>query len=187
MSIVDQNYSEASSRMEKTIESLKKDLGHIRTGRASPSVLDGIKVDYYGSMMPVNQVATISVPEARTIIVQPWEKQMIPVIEKAIKASDLGLNPQSDANLIRVPIPPLSEERRKELVKTSKRIAEENKVAIRNIRRDANDRMKKAEKDKEVTQDDARKALDEIQKLTDKQIENVDKILAVKEKEIMEV
>lgn len=187
MSIVDQNFQETSSRMEKTIESLKKDFGHIRTGRATPSILDGIKVDYYGSMVPVSQVATISVPEARMIIVQPWEKQMIPVIEKAIKASDLGLNPQNDANLIRVPIPPLSEERRKELVKTSKKIAEENKVAIRNIRRDANETLKKAEKDKEVTQDVARKALDDIQKLTDKHIENIDKVLEVKEKEIMEV
>jgi ribosome recycling factor len=186
MSVVTDTRAEAARKMERAIETLKKDFSHVRTGRATPSLLDGIRVDYYGSMVPVSQVATISVPEARMMTIQPWEKTMLPVIEKAIKASDLGLNPQNDGNLIRLPIPPLSEERRQELVKSCKRISEENKVAIRNIRRDANERLKKAEKDKEMTQDESRKAQDEIQKLTDKNIESVDHLLVIKEKEIME-
>jgi ribosome recycling factor len=184
--IIDSVRQEAKQRMEKSVEALKKDFSHVRTGRATPSLLDGIKVEYYGTIMPVNQVATISVPEARLILIQPWEKTMLPVIEKAIKASDLGLNPQNDGNLIRVPIPALSEERRKELVKHCKKISEDNKVAIRNVRRDANDRVKKAEKDKEITQDESKKSQEEIQKLTDAKIADIDKLLEAKEKEILE-
>ena len=180
-------HAETDDRMNKTIDSLKKDLSRIRTGRASPALLDGITVDYYGSPMPVNQVATVSTPDPRTIAIQPWEKTMVPVIEKTILASDLGLNPQSDGTIIRLPIPALSEDRRKELVKNCKKIGEDKKVAIRNIRRDGNDKLKKGEKDKEITQDEQKKEQDEIQKLTDKYVKQVDELLALKEKEILEL
>jgi ribosome recycling factor len=178
-------HAEAGQRMQKTIDTLKKDLSRIRTGRATPALLDGLTVDYYGSPMPINQVANISIPDARLIVVQPWEKSMLGPIEKAIQASDLGLNPQSDGNLLRLPIPPLSEERRQELFKNCKKTGEESKVAIRNVRRDANEKLKKAEKDKQATQDEAKKGVDEIQKLTDKYIKLVDDTLIAKEKEIM--
>ena len=187
MGALDSIHSETTQRMQKSIDTLKKDLARIRTGRATPALLDGIVVDYYGSMLPVNQVGNVSVPDARMIVIQPWEKSMLPVIEKAIQASDLGLNPQNDGNLIRLPIPPLSEERRKELFKTCKKTGEETKVAIRNVRRDSNEKLKKAEKDKAITQDEEKKGLDEIQKLTDKFIKTVDDLLVTKEKEIMEV
>ncbi len=187
MSIAETIHAETLSRMDKAIDILKRDFLHIRTGRANPSLFDNIKVDYYGSLMPINQVATISIPEARMVMIQPWEKNMLVPVEKAIKASDLGLNPQNDGNIIRIPIPALSEERRKDLFKNCKKIAEEGKIAVRNIRRDSNDRLKKAEKDKEVTEDQNKKLFDDIQKLTDKYIETTDKLLAVKEKEIMEV
>jgi ribosome recycling factor len=180
-------YAESDQRMKKTIESLKKDFSRIRTGRASASLLDGITVDYYGSPMPVSQTAAISIPDARMIMIQPWEKSMLAPIEKAIQASDLGLNPLNDGNVIRLPIPPLSEERRAELFKHCKKISEDCKVAVRNIRRDANEKLKKAEKDKQVTQDEGKKALDEIQKLTDRYIKSVDDLLVVKEKEVMEL
>src|SRR5271157_4364315 len=178
-------FADAGQHMQKTLDTLKKDLSRIRTGRASPALLDGITVDYYGSPMPINQVANISIPDARLIVIQPWEKSMVSPIEKAIQASGLGLNPQSDGNMLRLPIPPLSEERRAELFKTCKKTGEESKVAVRNVRRDANDRLKKAEKDKEVTQDECKKGTDEIQKLTDKFIKMVDDTLVGKEKEIM--
>ena len=179
--------NETEQRMQKVIEKFKKELSRIRTGRATPSLLDGIMVDYYGSPVPVNQIANISVPDARMIVIQPWEKNMIVPVEKAIQTSDLGLNPQNDGNLIRLPIPPLSEERRKEIFKNCKKIGEENKVAVRNVRRDANDQLKKAEKDKEITQDEEKKGLEEIQKITDKFIKNIDEVLVQKEKEVMEV
>jgi ribosome recycling factor len=178
-------HAETGLRMQKTIDTLKKDLSRIRTGRATPALLDGLTVDYYGSPMPINQVANISIPDARLIVVQPWEKSMLGHIEKAIQASDLGLNPQSDGNMLRLPIPPLSEERRQELFKNCKKTGEESKVAIRNVRRDANEKLKKAEKDKQATQDEAKKGNDEIQKLTDKYIKLVDETLMAKEKEIM--
>jgi ribosome recycling factor len=178
-------HAEAGVRMQKTVDTLKKDLSRIRTGRATPALLDGLTIDYYGSPMPINQVANISIPDARLIVIQPWEKSMIGPIEKAIQASELGLNPQSDGNLLRLPIPPLSEERRQELFKTCKKTGEESKVAIRNVRRDANEKLKKAEKDKQVTQDEAKKGTDEIQKLTDRYIKLVDETLLAKEKEIM--
>lgn len=187
MGAIESVNTETNQRMNKAIDSLKKDLSRIRTGRATPALLDGITVDYYGSLLPINQVANISIPEARMLVIQPWEKNMMQPIEKAILTSDLGLNPQNDGNLIRVPIPPLSEERRKDLFKSCKKIGEDNKVAIRNIRRDSNEKLKKAEKDKEATQDEVKKGLDEIQKVTDKFIKNVDDLLAQKEKEIMEV
>jgi ribosome recycling factor len=186
MSAFQMIHAETSQRMQKTIDTLKKDLARIRTGRATPALLDGLTVDYYGSPMPINQVANISIPDARLIVIQPWEKSMVGPIEKAIQASELGLNPQSDGNMLRLPIPPLSEERRADLFKNCKKTGEENKVAVRNVRRDANEKLKKAEKDKEVTQDESKKGLEEIQKLTDKFIKMVDEVLIAKEKEIME-
>ncbi len=179
-------HSETGQRMQKTLDTLKKDLSRIRTGRASPALLDGLTVDYYGSPMAINQVANISVPDPRMIVIQPWEKSMLSPIEKAIQVAGLGLNPQSDGNMLRLPIPPLSEERRAELFKNCKKTGEECKVAIRNVRRDANEQLKKAEKDKEMTQDEGKKAGEEIQKLTDSFIKKVDEILVAKEKEIME-
>lgn len=187
MSLTESIHSETSDRMSKTVDNFKKELSRIRTGRASPTLLEGITVEYYGSPMPVNQVATITIPEARLILVQPWEKNMLGPIEKAIQASGLGLNPQNDGNLIRLPIPALTEERRKELYKNCKKISEDSKIAIRNIRRDENEKLKKAEKDKEITQDDQKKSLDEIQKLTNMFIKAIDEQLEIKEKEIMEV
>lgn len=179
--------NDAEKRMQKVIETFKKELLRIRTGRASPAILEGITVDYYGTQVPINQVANISVPDARLIVIQPWDKSMIPAIEKAIQASDLGLNPQSDGNITRLPIPPLSEERRKEIFKNCKKHGEESKVAIRNIRRDANEKLKKELKDKVITEDEEKKGVDEIQKLTDRYVKMVDDILSQKEKEIMQV
>ncbi len=187
MADVESVFQETRQRMSKTVESLNKEFSRIRTGRATPSLLDGITVEYYGSSLPINQVANISVPEARLMVIQPWEKNMLAPIEKAIQASDLGLNPQNDGNLIRVPIPPLSEERRRDLVKSCKKISEDSKVAVRNIRRDSNEKLKKAEKDKEITQDEQKKALDRIQKLTDEYIGAIDEQLGHKETEIMQV
>lgn len=187
MGVLESVHSETSERMGKTIENFKKELSRIRAGRASPSLLEGIIVEYYGSPMPVNQVATITIPEARLIIIQPWEKSMLGPIEKAIQASDLGLNPQNDGNLIRLPIPALTEDRRKELYRNCKKISEDSKIAIRNIRRDSNEKLKKAEKSKEITQDEQKKSLDEIQKLTDNFTKAIEEQLSIKEKEIMEV
>ena len=187
MGIAETIHEETVGRMDKAIDALKRDFLHIRTGRANPSLFDNIRVDYYGTPMPINQVATISIPEARMVMIQPWEKNMLSPIEKAIKASDLGLNPQNDGNIIRIPIPSLSEERRKDLFKNCKKTGEEAKVAVRNIRRDSNDKLKKAEKDKEINEDQIKKLLDDIQKVTDKYIESVDKLLVLKEKEILEV
>jgi ribosome recycling factor len=187
VSALDSIIAETNQRMQKAIDSLKKDLSRIRTGRATPALLDGITADYYGSPLPINQVANISVPDARMIVVQPWEKSMLKEIEKAIQTSDLGLNPQNDGNIIRLPIPPLSEERRKDLFKNCKKIGEECKVGLRNVRRDSNEKLKKAEKDKTVTQDDGKKGQDDIQKVTDKFIKTIDDLLGQKEKEIMEV
>lgn len=174
-------------RMDGAIEALKKEFGSIRTGRASLVLLDGVTVDYYGTPTPIQQVATLSVPESRQIAIQPWEQRIIPDIEKAIMKSDLGLTPTNDGKVIRISIPPLTEERRKQLVKVVKKRAEEARVAIRNIRRDANEELKKLEKEKHLSEDDARKSHDEIQKLTDSYIKKVDEILQHKENEIMEV
>lgn len=186
MASVDNLHADTESRMNKTLDNLNKEFGRVRTGRATPALLDGLTVEYYGTQTPISQVASISVPDPRTVAVQPWEKSMVGTIEKAILASNLDLNPVSDGNMIRLPIPPLSSERRADLVKTCKKIGEEQKVAIRNIRRDANDQLKKAEKAKEITQDDSKKMMEEVQKLTDSFVTKVDEQLAEKEAEILE-
>ncbi|GCL66681.1 MULTISPECIES: ribosome recycling factor [Veillonella] len=178
---------EQEQRMDKSIESLKHEFASIRTGRASVALLDKIMVDYYGSPTPINQVANISVPEPRMILVAPWDKSMIGAIEKAILQSDLGLNPGNDGTAIRLTIPQLTEERRKEIVKIVHKKAEDAKVAVRNIRRDANDVLKKEEKAKTITEDDVKDGLDQIQKLTDKKIKQIDDLKAVKEKDVLEV
>ena len=174
-------------RMQKSIEALKNELNRVRTGRASIALLDGIKVDYYGTPTPLNQVATLAVPESRLITIQPWDASIIGDIEKAILKSELGLVPTSDGKIIRISIPQLTEERRKELVKLVKRLGENAKIAIRNIRRDANEFVKKKEKEKEISQDEMKKNQEEIQKLTDDFIAEIDKLIAAKEKEIMEI
>lgn len=179
--------SDADDRMSKSIEHLKTDLASMRAGRANPAMLDKIMVDYYGEFMPINQLANITVPEARLIVIQPWDKTSVPQIEKAILRSDLGVNPNNDGNVIRIAIPQLTEERRKDIVKVVKQKAEDAKIAIRNIRREANDMLKASEKDKLISEDENKKAMDDIQEITDKFIKNVDLILQVKEKDIMEV
>lgn len=178
---------DATQRMEKAIQALRRDLGTLRAGRATPSLLDKITIEYYGSEMPLNQVANISTPEPRLLVVQPWDKSILGDIERAILKSDLGLTPNNDGNLIRINIPSLTEERRAELVKVVKKTGEETKVAIRNIRRDANDEIKKLEKKGDLSEDDARRGQDEIQKLTDRFIQETDQHVETKEKEIMEV
>lgn len=176
-----------NDRMTSVVENLKKEFSAIRTGRASLSLLDGIQIDYYGTLTPLNQVATLGVPESRLITIQPWDPKMIVEIEKAILKSDLGLTPVNDGKVIRLGIPPLTEERRKQLVKVAKKTAEEARVAIRNIRRDGNEDIKKMEKEKHLSEDDTRKTQEEIQKLTDNYIKKIDEILSHKEAEIMEV
>jgi ribosome recycling factor len=177
----------AESRMQKSLETLKHELAKLRTGRAHPSLLEHITVDYYGSQVPINQVANVTAEDARTLAVSPWEKTMVGPIEKAIMTSDLGLNPATTGTLIRVPMPPLTEERRREMTKVVKHEGENAKVAIRNIRRDANAEVKTLLKDKQISQDDERRAEEEIQKLTDRYIVEVDKLVAAKEKDMMEV
>ena len=177
----------AESRMVKSIEAFKSELQKIRTGRAHPGILDQVHVEYYGSHVPLSQVANVSLLDARTISVQPWEKGMGAKIEKAIRESELGLNPSSQGDLIRVPMPPLSEERRRDLVKVCKHTAEEAKVAVRNVRRDANEHAKKLLKDKLVTEDDERRGQDDVQKLTDHTVVEIDKLASAKEAEIMAV
>jgi len=173
--------------MHKSIETLKADLAKVRTGRAHTGILDHIQVDYYGTPTQITQVANVTLIDARTIGVQPWEKKMVAVIEKAIRESDLGLNPATQGDLIRIPTPPLTEERRKEIVKLVKGEGEDSKVAIRNIRRDANEALKKLLKDKACSEDDERRAQDEVQKLTDKFVAEVDKLIVEKEKELLTV
>jgi ribosome recycling factor len=173
--------------MKKAVESFKRDLQKIRTGRANAAMLDGIKVDYYGTPTPVNQVATVQVVDARLITVKPWEKSMLPVIDKAIRASDLGINPVSDSELVRLPIPPLTQERRRELAKVVNKQTEESRVAVRSARRDAMDLVKEAEKGKEITEDERKNGEKKIQDLTDKYIASIDDIAKAKEKEIMEL
>ncbi|MDH4266430.1 MAG: ribosome recycling factor [Deltaproteobacteria bacterium] len=179
--------SEVKSKMEKSIEALRKDLSRIRTGRASLTLLDGVRVNYYGVPTPLSQVASLSVPESRTISIQPWDSKIIGEIEKAIQKSDLGLTPLSDGKIVRINIPPLTEERRKELVKVVKRMEEECKVAMRNIRRDGNEQLKTAKKEKSLSEDDQFKYQEEVQKLMDKSIEKAEEVVKAKEKEILEV
>jgi ribosome recycling factor len=179
--------SSAKTRMEKALADLQHDMAGVRTGRASVSLLDNVRADYYGTPTPLNQLATLHVPEPSLITVQPWDVSQIGVIEKAIRSSDLGLNPGNDGKLIRVPIPPLTEERRKDLVKKLHHIAEDHRVAMRNVRRDANENVKKLLKDKIISEDEDRRAHDEIQKLTDASIQKLDQAAKMKEKEIMEL
>lgn len=181
-----ETYRDAENRMKKSLEHLHHELTRIRTGRATPALLDVVKIDYYGSTVPLNQASTITAPEPRMLVVQPWEKRLIGEIEKAILQSDLGLNPTNDGNVVRVPIPELSEERRGDLLKLVKKFCEEAKVAIRNIRRDANDHVKHLEKEHEISEDESHKMQDQVQKLTDDYIGKVDEHYNLKEKEILE-
>lgn len=178
---------DASERMQKSIDALSNELQRIRTGRAHPSLLEHVQVDYYGSMTPLKQVANVTIEDARTLSVVPWEKTMVQPIEKAIMESDLGLNPMSAGEVIRIPLPPLTEERRKEMVKLVKQTGESTKIAVRNIRRDANGDFKDLLKEKEITEDELHKAEDDIQKITDKFVADVDSVLVKKEAELMEV
>ncbi len=178
---------EAEKKMQKTVESISGQLARLRTGKASPALLEGIKVDYYGTPTPINQIASISTPEPRLIVIHPWDKSAVSAIEKAIQSSDLGLNPNSDGTVIRIPIPPLTEERRKELLKVAKNIAEEGKVAIRNIRRETIEKIKKMQKDGEIPEDDSYRLQDKVQDLTEKYTKKIDEILKNKEEEIMTV
>jgi ribosome recycling factor len=177
----------AETKMGKSIEALKSDLQKVRTGRAHPGILDQVHVDYYGSMVPISQVANVSLLDARTISVQPWEKGMGAKIEKAIRESDLGLNPSTQGDLLRVPMPALTEERRKELTKVVRHEGENTKIAVRNLRRDANDHLKRLLKDKEVSEDDERRAQDEVQRLTDRVIAEIDRLVHQKEAEVLAV
>ncbi|MFP4071663.1 MAG: ribosome recycling factor [Desulfovibrionales bacterium] len=174
-------------RMEKALESLERDFSKLRTGRASSALVEGLMVDYYGTATPLNQLASVSIPDSRTITIQPWDKNAFSDVEKSIQKSDLGLNPVNDGRVIRISIPPLTEERRKDLVKVAKKYTEEAKIAIRNVRRDANDTLKKMKNDKELSEDEMHAGQDEVQKITDEHIARADEILAEKEKEIMEI
>ncbi len=185
--MLDEIYGELKDRMDKTLEALRRELGHLRTGKASPKLLDGVTVEAYGSKMPLNQLATIGVPEPRLLTVQPYDHSQLRAIEKALLASDLGITPNNDGSIIRLPIPALNEERRKEYVKLAKKYSEEAKVALRNKRRDANDKIKKAEGDSDISEDEAHRGQDKVQKLTDEYVAKIDEILEAKEKEIMEV
>lgn len=185
--MIAQTKADVTDRMQKAVVATGHELAKIRTGKATTTLLDGIRVTYYGNMVPINQTATIAAPEPRLITVQPWEKNMIAEITKALQKSELGLNPIAEGNLIRIPIPPLNEERRRDLVKLVKKLAEEGRIAIRNIRRDANDQLKKAEKDKKISSDEHHRVADEIQKLTDTYIAEIDQLVTAKEAEVMEV
>ena len=187
MSVADDILKDLSDRIAKTLESMRADLQSIRTGRANLHLLDAVRVDYYGQMTPLHQVGTLAVADARLLTVKPWEKNLIPAIEKAIRDANLGLNPQSDKDIVRIPIPPLTEERRREIVKQVKHKGEEFKVAIRNERRDAKEFIEAAEKDGDISQDEAKKALEKMQKATDDGVKKIDEIVAAKEKEVMQV
>lgn len=184
---MDSVLADAKTRMEKAVAALEKEFSHLRTGRASISLLDGLKVDYYGTPTPVDQIASVSTPDSRTITIQPWDRAAFGLVEKAILKSDLGLTPVNDGKIIRIGLPPLTEDRRKDLVKVAKKYTEEGKVAVRNIRRDANDGLKKLQKDKAISEDDLRKGEADIQKTTDAFVAKMDQTFAKKEKEIMEI
>lgn len=179
-------YHDAESRMKKSVAAFQTEITRLRTGRASPALLEGLKVEYYGTQVPIQQIASILAPEPRLLVVQPWDKNAIGAIERAIRKAGLGLNPQSDGNVIRIPIPPLSEERRQDLVKVVRKLAEEARIAVRNIRRDTIEKVRAMEKNKEISEDDRHRAEERIQKLTEKYIEEIDNLLARKEKEILE-
>lgn len=180
-------YADAQERMDKALESLERDFRKLRTGRASVSLVDGIRVDYYGTATPLNQLATLTIPDPRTIMIQPWDTSVIGEVEKAILKSELGLTPMNDGKIIRINIPPLTTERRRELVKLVKKMSEEAKVAVRNIRRDANEMIKDLKKEKEISEDDQFRAQEETQKITDDLIKRIDTVYAAKEKEILEI
>ena len=184
---MEENLKELERKMDKAIDVLEIEFQKVRTGRANPAILDNIHVDYYGTPTQLNQVGNISVPDPQLIVITPWEKKILSDIEKAIQKSDLGLTPQNDGNIIRLPIPPLTEERRKDLVKQIKKLGENAKIPIRNVRREGNETLKKMEKNKEISQDDQKQNLAKIQTLTDEHIKIVDTMMAVKEKELMEV
>ncbi|MCF7798255.1 MAG: ribosome recycling factor [Lentisphaeria bacterium] len=178
---------DAAARMEKAVEHIHHEFAGIRTGRASVALLDGIKVEYYGTMTPLNQVASISIPEPRLITIQPWDKSMVSAIERAILVADLGLNPGNDGQIIRIPIPPLTDERRKELIRFMHKLAEEGRVAVRNVRRDVNEQIKKSEAAHELSEDNAKRGLENIQEITNKYIAEIDELVKKKEVDIMEV
>lgn len=184
--MIEDIYEETRERMSKSISAMKSEMTRIRTGRASASLLDGIRVDYYGTQTPLNQMSSVSVPESRLIVIQPWDVSVIKELEKAILKSDLGLTPSSDGKIIRISIPPLTETRRKELVKMVASLCEEYKIGVRNIRRDSNDILKSLKKDGDISEDDAFKAQEQVQKITDEHIELIDKLYQEKEKEILE-
>mgnify|MGYP006300742289 CR=1 FL=1 len=179
--------NDGKKRMEGAVANLEKEFGKLRTGRASTGLVEGLHVDYYGTPTPLNQLASISVPDSRTITIQPWDKGAFGDVEKAIQKSDLGLNPVNDGKIIRISIPPLTEERRKELVKVAKKYTEDAKVAIRNVRRDLNDQLKKMEKDKDIAEDEMHRGMDEVQKLTDDFVKQSDDAFEAKEKEVLEI
>lgn len=178
---------DVQSHMENAVDAMRREFGGVRTGKASPALLDTVRADAYGSKMPINQLATVSVPEPRLLLVQPWDKSLLPVVEKAIRSSELGLNPASDGNVLRVPVPALNEERRREMVRLLHRIAEEGRVAVRHTRQEANKSVKAREQSHEIGEDDARRELDEVQKMTDEYIVRIDELLAAKEQEVLEV
>jgi len=185
--MTDDIFGDAERRIQKAVEALKQDLSALRTGRASSALIDRITVDYYGTPTPVSQVASISVPDARMLVIQPWDRKLLVDIEKAIQKSDLGINPNNDGQVIRLVIPPLSEERRRDMVKTAHKKLDEHKVAIRNIRRDAHDKIREREKKKEISEDELKRSTDRLQKLTDRFIDEMDKVGKSKEQEILEV
>ena len=185
--MIDDLFGDAERRMQKAVEALKQDISSIRTGRASSALIERITVDYYGTPTPINQVASISIPEARLLVIQPWDRKMLIDIEKAIQKSDLGINPNNDGQVIRLAIPPLNEERRRDMVKTLHKKLDEHKVAVRNVRRDAQDKLRDREKKKEVSEDELKRSTDRLQKLTDRYIDEMDKVGKSKELEILEV
>ncbi|MCX8057026.1 MAG: ribosome recycling factor [Ignavibacteria bacterium] len=185
--MIKQILKETEDKMKKSVEVVRQEFAKIRTGKATTALLDGIKAEYYGSMLPLNQMANVSVADVHTLVVQPWDKSALQSIEKAILQSELGLNPINDGNVLRIPIPPLTEERRKDLVKLCKKFAEDGRIAVRNVRRDAIEHLRKMEKEEHFSEDDRKAAEKEVQKLTDKYIELIDELLEHKEKEIMEV
>ncbi|MCD6581380.1 MAG: ribosome recycling factor [Desulfuromusa sp.] len=185
--MINEVLSEARDAMDKAVKSLRKEMSKVRTGRASLSLLDDVKIDYYGVPTPLSQVATLAVPEARLMTIQPWEKNLIPDIEKAIFKADLGLTPSSDGQLIRLPVPALTEERRREMVKIIKRMSEDSKISVRNARRDANENLKMLEKEKEITEDDLKRSEKDVQQLTDEFVGTIDSVVQNKEQEVMEI
>lgn len=185
--MIDDLFGDAERRMQKAVEALRQDIASLRTGRASSALVERITVDYYGTPTPVNQVASISVPEARLLVIQPWDRKMLTDIEKAIQKSDLGINPNNDGQVIRLAIPPLNEERRRDMVKTLHKKLDEHKVAVRNVRRDAQDKLRDREKKKEVSEDELKRSTERLQKLTDRYIDEMDKVGKAKELEILEV